>query len=108
MVTSSFIFDLLDLKLKAIFPCRILRRGPITWVTSPRFPIAFNKRSHYYCYGVCCLTNVLISLCRCASENRDLFMYKTLFTGKRRSVLKKACIGVRAEGGLGEGQQHLG
>ena len=42
-----------------------------------------------------------IFLCRCASENRELFMYKRLFPGKSRSVLKKACIGVRAGDGGG-------
>ena len=104
MVKSSFIFGLLDLDLKAIFPSRILRGRPVTWVTSPRFPIALNKRSHYHCYGVCCLNNFFfICLCRCASEKRELFMYKRLFPGKSRSVLKKACICVRAGGGWGRG-----
>ena len=96
MVTSSFIFGLLDLDLKAIFPCRILRRRPVTWVTSPRFPIALNKRSHYTVTEYVVSSIFFIFVCRCASENRYLFMYKRLFPGKSRYVLKKACIGVPA------------
>ena len=52
---------------------------------------------------------VFVFLCRCASLNRDLFMYKRFFSGKSRSVLKK--IGLyrcTSRGQVGAGLQHVG
>ena len=102
MVKSSFIFGLLDLDLKAIFPSRILRGRPVSWVTSPRFPIALNKRSHYHCYGACCLNNFFLFFFAFVHQKivsyLCMYLYMFKFPGESRSVLKKACIGVRAGG----------
>ena len=98
MIASSFIFGLLDLNLKAFFPCRILRRRPVTWMTSPRFPIALNKRSH----GVCCLTNFFVFFFGVVHQKIVICLcIRDCFPGKSRYVLKKACIGVRAGDGWG-------